>query len=86
MNNNRPLPTEERMTGNSTRLADWYIQELFTSGSITVKDHINHIHSDADLFNKIYRRLRFEHNFEYKVLTGKAEVNEGEYTIKLINK
>lgn len=61
-----------RRTGKSTRLADSYIQELFTSGNIKVKDCWKNNHAlDKDLFEKIVRRLSIEHpNMNFKFRKG----------------
>jgi len=63
-----------RGTGRTTRLADAYIQELFTKGEITVEDH--HIQGSFYLLYKIERRLESEHShvvFTKKGLNLKLE-------------
>jgi hypothetical protein len=52
-----------RRVGNTTRLLNYYIEELFTKGEIVVKDHHNSYVISKVLFNKIIKRLEFEHNF-----------------------
>ena len=47
--------------GRSTRLADAYIQELFTTGEIQVRDHIDKLNCHKELYVKIRRRLVTEH-------------------------
>lgn len=45
-------------TGKTTRLADKYIQELFTTNFIDVKDHSE---DSSQLFTTIVQRLTNEH-------------------------
>jgi hypothetical protein len=73
-----------RRVGNSTRLADWYIQQLFDETMIVVRDHYwgengeasynGHIH----LFRLIQRRLSIEHP-----AVG-VQYDERRFTIKLM--
>lgn len=51
----------ERRTGQTTRLADKYIQQLFTKGSIKVIDHFESHPSNSRLFGIIIKRLFDEH-------------------------
>jgi hypothetical protein len=57
-----------RGTGRTTRLADAYIQELFTKGEIIVEDH--NPKDSRYLLYKIERRLDLEHS--YVALTKKG--------------
>jgi hypothetical protein len=61
--NNVNLIKPGRRVGNTTRLLNYYIEELFTKGEIVVKDHHNSYVISKVLFNKIIKRLEFEHNF-----------------------
>lgn len=51
----------ERRTGQTTRLADKYIQQLFTKGSIKVQDHFASHPSNSRLLGIIIKRLFDEH-------------------------
>lgn len=53
---------DKRRIGNSTRLADYYIQELFTQGFVTIKDHFPKRQADVLLFKKVRMRLEIEHS------------------------
>lgn len=62
----RPLPVERRRVGNTTRLIDYYIQELFRNKSIIVYEVISFNDSanrkcSEYLFRRILKRLNFEH-------------------------
>jgi hypothetical protein len=50
-----------RRQGNTTRLADQCIQELFTKGKCVCKDHINTRRMDEYLMRIVHQRLRVEH-------------------------
>ena len=50
-----------RATGRSTRLLDFYVQELFEKGFVEVIDHHNTIQSNTLLFGKLVQRLTNEH-------------------------
>ena len=50
-----------RQSGRTTRLADQYIQELFETGSIKIKDHHDSHHSHNRLRIIIHDRLQREH-------------------------
>lgn len=72
--------------GNSTRLIDYYIQELFQKGVIEIKDHYKEgKHDDANnnLYERISNRLYREHRrlFEYQQLT--EEIKNGFHIIKI---
>lgn len=56
--------TVQRMTGNSTRQIDNYIQTLFEYGSIIVEDHWEegtNSKANGELTRRILRRLEIEH-------------------------
>lgn len=48
-------------SGRTTRLADMYIQLLFSTGKIRVQDHHRDYRSDHFLTEIIVRRLQIEH-------------------------
>lgn len=53
-----------RATGQTTRLADKYIQSLFRGGKIVVRDHYIYGEdrkANQILFDRIIRRLQLEH-------------------------
>ncbi len=50
-----------RASGRTTRLADMYIQLLFSTGGIKVQDHHQGRQSDMFLTKIIVRRLQIEH-------------------------
>jgi len=52
-----------RRVGNSTRLLNYYIEELFAKGEVFIQDHHDYPSSHKDLFNKVLRRLNVEYNF-----------------------
>ena len=53
-----------RKTGQSTRLIDYYIQELFNNPNtvIEIKDHYDTIKSNIRLTQLVLRRLYEEHS------------------------
>jgi hypothetical protein len=51
-----------RSVGNSTRLADYYIQCLFQNGNVIVKDHYDGRIAHEELLKTILTRLEIEHN------------------------
>lgn len=59
--NENPIRFNGRQTGKTTRLADEYIQELFTTGHIKIKDHMGMQDCHDRLFRIIHKRLRNEH-------------------------
>lgn len=50
-----------RRSGMTTRLADQYIQELFTTGYVEVRDHVDTRQMHEYLWKMVIRRLQFEH-------------------------
>lgn len=59
-----------RRSGKSTRLIDWYVQQLFAIGKIVVKDHVADVEKIDDveykpihqnLHSKVMHRLQSEH-------------------------
>jgi hypothetical protein len=69
-----------RRCGNSTRLADYYIQRLFIDGKIKVEDHYHTRQASDFLFTTIKRRLEFEH----QGVIPSLEFNRGQLTIIFI--
>ena len=55
-----------RRSGRTTRRADYIIQELYTIGEATIRDHHNRIESHHRLANIVKRRLDMEHGGRYK--------------------
>lgn len=55
------LLTGVRTDGNTTRLADHYIQELFKTGSTRVSDHDRTHEADERLMSIVLKRLSIEH-------------------------
>jgi hypothetical protein len=58
------MSTEERMTGQTTRIVDEAIQELFTKGEVTVTDHMDPIkypQCRMNAYDRVLRRLNIEH-------------------------
>jgi hypothetical protein len=53
----------ERRSGRTTRLIDYYIQELFIRGETTVMDHhrSESFYTKNVVFKKLLKRLSFEH-------------------------
>lgn len=51
----------ERRSGNSTRLLDGYVQELFVTGSCFVVDHVDTYENNAVLLRRFVDRLKREH-------------------------
>lgn len=59
----KPKITEKRADGNTTRLVDYYIQELFNNfgNFVIIKDHHDDQRSHKNLLNKVLKRLELEH-------------------------
>jgi hypothetical protein len=53
--------TWQRQSGRSTRLIDRYIQDLFTFGTVTVRDHYDNDRNHIILFDRVKKRLKDEH-------------------------
>jgi len=51
----------KKRSGNSTRLMDFYIQELFKNDEVKVIDHVSTIRANEDLALRIERRMFAEH-------------------------
>lgn len=51
-----------RRTGQSTRLVDQYVQQLFTFGEIEVRDHFDSVSLHELLTERVLLRLKNEHH------------------------
>lgn len=81
------LIQEGRACGNTTRLADFYIQKLFLSfykdlGSVEIKTDKEGDFARAELVNRIRRRLKLEHPY----FSLQAEAKEGVKYFFLVQK
>lgn len=65
-----------RRTGQSTRLIDKYIQELFTNGSVIISDHYDSEDADIWLLDRFLTRLYIEHRHT------KVEVEDFKVSLK----
>lgn len=68
-----------RRSGNTTRLVDTAIQNLFRGETILCLDHNGHNTADTTLMEKILRRLSIEHSID----RDEVVVNFDKKTIKL---
>lgn len=75
------MTNEKRRSGRTTRLADHYIQLLFTWGEVEVEDHTTMRESNEHLLNIISRRLSLEHPCMKFIISS-----ENERIIKLCHK
>ena len=66
------LIEEGRRVGNSTRLIDKYVQDLFNEGNVVVYDHYNTNNSNNFLLSKFLGRLNLEHGFTMNDLVTKG--------------
>lgn len=63
--NIRPEVNPNRRSGNTTRLVDYYIQEIFNlkeGDFIEIKDHHEHPEAHRYLLKRIKERFNKEHN------------------------
>lgn len=64
-----------RMTGRTTRLADAYVQLLFTTGRIKVADHYQAQKNSDYLMRIVIKRLQIEHpHIDFDVKPGGFEI------------
>jgi hypothetical protein len=75
----RDLIKPGRRVGNSTRLLNYYIEELFSKRKVYIKDHYDHPKDHKELFHKVLNRLRVEHG-----LTDCLAISYSNYEIKFI--
>ena len=91
------LESQHRQKGRTTRLIDKYIQELFNHNGewLTINDHTDlaseqeyHLRMTRQLFNRIIRRLKFEHNYGKtdKIKIEKRLTDNNEFQVKLTYK
>lgn len=52
---------DKRATGRTTRLVDWYIQELFKWEEVEIVDHHPNSYTNRFLTETIAKRIRHEH-------------------------
>lgn len=57
-----------RRVGNTTRLADYYIQQLFNTGFCIIRDHHPTKMASENLFQIIWNRLYKEHQMHDSLL------------------
>lgn len=58
----------KRATGQTTRLVDEAIQTLFTTGEVTVRDHVDRLANHRVVYDKVVQRLKLEHSREQFVI------------------
>lgn len=91
------LESQHRQKGRTTRLVDKYIQELFNHNGewVTINDHTDlaseqehHLQMTRHLFDKIIRRLKFEHNYDKtdKITIEKRLTDDNKIQVKLTYK
>lgn len=74
-----------RQTGRTTRLADKYIQQLFSEGFVEVKDHHTSGRSGHEhLFSIIFNRLKNEHHHLFVDLRLEFSKANSFHSIKLL--
>lgn len=76
-----------RMRGNSTRQIDVAIYHLFNGFKVQVRDHWeNGANGKAnnDLFDRIIKRLQFEHNLDSLIKDKKIMFSKSKLTIALL--
>lgn len=89
-----PTPYMGRRIGNTTRLADYYIQRLFTGETVEIKDHREQEYSSSreGLLKMISDRLKREHgltlqyNFSGRMLSSSVMMKDAKYFIKELQK
>jgi hypothetical protein len=63
----RPEPQPYRRCGNTTRLADWYVQCFFETGTTgKIIDHESNADSDFNLQKRVYDRLVSFHGIDIR--------------------
>ena len=62
------MEDELRATGRTSRLVDGYIQELFNTGEIEVRDHYPNRNAHKFLLNRIIDRYNNEYNRGFQKL------------------
>lgn len=82
------LERRYRMEGNSTRQIDDAIQILFDGGVVVARDHWEggtHQKANQDLFDRILRRLQFEHNLEIRIKNNGIRIDKNKLEIELLS-
>lgn len=80
----KPEVQHYRRAGNTTRLADWYIQELYNKKEIKVQDHYydkNNRQPSKILFDIILGRLKTEHRWNFT--PDKIRIDRTRLTIRI---
>ena len=73
-----------RMDGNSTRMIDAIIQQIFKGGTIKVVDHYNpvqNIEMGYNDFERTIQRLKNEHRLDYWEKKGMISYDSQNFTI-----
>lgn len=76
-----------RVSGNSIRQVDFAIDKLYAGFIVKVQDH----HSKGDniaanryLYNRIIKRLEFEHNLKHLFATDKVRLDKSNLEIEFL--
>ena len=87
----KPIYIEERRSGNTTRIVDYLIQELFIKGECVCYDHyFTSPPSDINrkmkryVMDRVLQRIHYEHHIELNDLV--VDSNEFWIKFKYINK
>lgn len=76
------LRTPERRSGNTTRMTDAVIQKIFANESVkVVGEHNASLAEDVNAFDKVIRRLSYEHNLAHAVRQGWIQIDHKTCTI-----
>ena len=59
---------QKRRTGETTRILDNAVQELFNTGSVKLRDTHENSNAGRHILNTLLKRLKIEHNIEQKDL------------------
>lgn len=73
-----------KATGNTTRQIDFAIDNLYKGNAVKVEDHSELTSANKLLFDKIIKRLYFEHNLSYLEKTNKIKINKNKLTIEFL--
>ncbi len=55
------IDDSERCTGRTIRLVDYYIQKLYETGYVVVKDHVDKPICHKECARRVMKRLKNEH-------------------------
>lgn len=79
-------PYGGRRVGNTTRLADYYIQKLFTEGKVVVKDHWEGDHSyNSSEHRRLTKIILARLDIEHRCIKDNLKVSMNRFTIEIIN-